>query len=133
MLLPVALTTTGAAAIINVWLGARVSLLRRADNVMMGDGGNPRILARMRAQANFAEYTPIVLILIALIEIESITTPLWLWVVSAAYLLGRLLHARGMDGWIAGRIIGIASTMVVTVGLAGYALFLAYQSGNPLR
>jgi len=132
MLLPVALTTTGAAAIINLWLGVRVSRMRIAEKVSVGDGGNPKLIARMRAQLNFAEYTPIVLILIALIEFGA-GTQLWLWAASALYLLGRLLHPIGMDGWMPARTVGIAITMLVMLGLGAYAIFLASQYGNPLR
>ena len=132
MLLPVALTTAGAAAIINLWLGVRVSRMRHSEKVSVGDGGNPKLIARMRAQLNFAEYTPIVLILIALIEFGA-GTQLWLWAASAAYLLSRLLHPIGMDGWMPGRQVGIGITMLVTLGLGAYAIFLASQYGNPLR
>ena len=132
MLLPVALTTTGAAAVINLWLGVRVSRTRMVEKVSIGDGGNPRLIARMRAQLNFAEYTPIVLILIALIEFGA-GSQLWLWVASALYLLGRLLHPIGMDGWMLGRQIGIGITLLVMLGLGVYAIYLASQYGNPLR
>ena len=132
MLLPVALTTTGAAAVINLWLGVRVSRMRIAERVSVGDGGNPRLIARMRAQLNFAEYTPIVLLLIALIEFGA-GSQLWLWVASALYLLGRLLHPIGMDGWMLGRQIGIWITLLVMLGLGVYAIYLASQYGNPLR
>ena len=132
MLLPVTLTTTGAAALINLWLGVRVSRMRISEKVSVGDGGNPRLIARMRAQLNFAEYTPIVLILIALIEFGA-GTQLWLWAAAALYLLGRLLHPLGMDGWMPGRTIGIATTMLITLGLGIYAVYLASQYSNPLR
>jgi len=132
MLLPVALTTTGAAAVINLWLGVRVSRMRIAERVSVGDGGNPKLIARMRAQLNFAEYTPIVLLLIALIEFGA-GSQLWLWVASALYLLGRLLHPIGMDGWMLGRQIGIGITLLVMLGLGIYAIYLASQYGNPLR
>jgi len=132
MLLPVALTTTGAAALINLWLGVRVSRMRISEKVSVGDGGNPKLIARMRAQLNFAEYTPIVLILIALIEFGA-GTQLWLWAAAALYLLGRLLHPIGMDGWMPGRTIGIATTMLIMLGLAIYAVYLASQYSNPLR
>lgn len=132
MLLPVALTTTGAAAVINLWLGVRVSRTRMVEKVSIGDGGNPRLIARMRAQLNFAEYTPIVLILIALIEFGA-GSQLWLWVASALYLLGRLLHPIGMDGWMLGRHIGIGITLLVMLALGIYAIYLASQYGNPLR
>ncbi len=132
MLLPVALTTTGAAALINLWLGVRVSRMRISEKVSVGDGGNPKLIARMRAQLNFAEYTPIVLILIALIEFGA-GTQLWLWAAAALYLFGRLLHPIGMDGWMPGRTVGIATTMLVMLGLGVYAVFLASQYSNPLR
>lgn len=130
--LPVALITAGAAALLNFWLGLRVSLLRISKKVLVGDGGDPRLIARMRAHANFAEYAPIVLILIALVELAGGTRS-WLWAASAAFVLGRVLHAFGMDGWRLGRMIGIAATMVVMIGLGLYATWLGYQGLDPLR
>ncbi|WP_404336027.1 MAPEG family protein [Sphingomonas sp. MMS12-HWE2-04] len=132
MLLPVALTTTGAAAIINLWLGVRVSQLRLKEKIFVGDGGNQKLVARMRAQLNFAEYAPIALLLIALIEFGA-GSQFWLWIVAALFLFGRLLHALGMDGWRIGRQIGIISTMLTLLGLGIYAIWLAAQYGNPLR
>jgi uncharacterized membrane protein YecN with MAPEG domain len=132
MLLPVALTTAGAAAVINLWLGVRVSRIRLSEKVSVGDGGNAQLAARMRAQLNFAEYTPIVLILIALIEFGA-GSQLWLWAASALYLFGRLLHPIGMDGWMPGRRIGIIITFLVMLGLGIYAIFLASQYANPMR
>ena len=52
---------------------------------------------------------------------------------AALYLLGRLLHPIGMDGWMPGRTIGIATTMLIMLGLAIYAVYLASQYSNPLR
>ena len=130
--LPVALTTAGAAALLNLWLGWRVSQVRLAEKVWIGDGGNMRLSARMRAHSNFAEYAPIVLILIALIELGA-GTSLWLWIVAALFILGRILHGFGMDGWMLGRRLGIAATMLIMIGLAGYACWLGFnhQGANP--
>src|SRR3712207_1417931 len=64
--LPITLTIAGAAALMNLWLGLRVSMLRRRHKVSIGDGGNDAVRTRMRAHANFAEYTPIFLILLGL-------------------------------------------------------------------
>ena len=130
--LPIALVTAGAAALLNFWLGLRVSRLRMSEKIMVGDGGNPRLLARMRAQLNVAEYAPLVLILIALVELAR-GTQTWLWVVALLFIVGRVLHAFGMDGWLPGRTIGIALTMLTMLGLAGYAVFLGYTGLNPLR
>jgi uncharacterized membrane protein YecN with MAPEG domain len=127
MLLPVALTTTGAAALINLWLGWRVGQVRIAEKISIGDGGNPRLIARMRAQLNFAEYVPVVLILIALVEFAR-GTELWLWVAAAIFIIGRVLHGFGMDGWNPGRRIGTVATMTIMTGLALYAAWLGLQS-----
>lgn len=130
--LPIALVTAGAAALLNFWLGLRVSRLRIAEKIMVGDGGNVRLIARMRAQLNFAEYAPLVLILIALVELAR-GTQAWLWGVALVFIVGRILHAFGMDGWRLGRMIGIATTMLTMLGLAGYAVFLGYTGLNPMR
>jgi uncharacterized protein len=130
--LPIALVTAGAAALINFWLGVRVSQVRLAEKVWVGDGGNARLSARMRAQLNFAEYTPIVLILVALVELARGTSS-WLWVVAMLYIVGRILHPFGMDGWKLGRQAGIVITLLVMLGLGGYAAYLGYLGLNPLR
>jgi uncharacterized membrane protein YecN with MAPEG domain len=130
--LPVALVTAGAATLLNFWLGLRIGRLRISEKIMVGDGGNPRLVARMRAQLNFAEYAPLVLILIALVELAR-GTQTWLWGVAALFIVGRVLHVFGMDGWRPGRMIGIGFTMLTMLGLAGYAVCLGYTGLNPLR
>jgi uncharacterized membrane protein YecN with MAPEG domain len=126
MSLPITLTAAGAAALINLWLAIRVGQVRTREKVMIGDGGNENVIRRMRAHANFAEFTPFILILIAAIELVSGTST-WLWAVSSLFLAGRLLHAFGMDGFMPGRMIGTISTMLTLVGLGGYAIFLAHS------
>ena len=125
MILPIALTTAGAAALVNMWLGTRIGRIRISEKISIGDGGNPRLVARMRAQLNFAEYAPIVLILIALIE-AAIGTQLWLWVVAAVFILGRVAHGFGMDGWSLGRNLGIMTTFVIMLGLGLFAVSIPY-------
>jgi uncharacterized membrane protein YecN with MAPEG domain len=127
MLLPITLTIAGAAALINVWLGWRVSALRRGLKVSVGDGGHDVITRRMRAHANFVEYTPLFLILLGLVEASG-RAGSWLWWVAILYVLGRLAHPFGMDrpGASLPRIFGIVVTWAMLIGLAGYAIALAY-------
>lgn len=132
ILLPISLASAAAAALINLWLALRIAPFRGAKGVQVGHGDNPRLEARMRAQANFIEYTPIVLILIVLIEFAT-GSPTWLWVVAAAYMIGRILHPFGMDGWRPGRGAGIGLTMLTMTGLGLYAAWLAFRAGNALR
>jgi hypothetical protein len=119
--------------LINIWLGARVSQLRLRHKVSVGDAGNERIASRMRAQANFIEYTPLFLILLALIELSR-GSETWLWGVAIVYILGRLAHPFGMDRPAPNklRMLGILTTWIVLVGLALYALAIPYlDRGRP--
>lgn len=127
-MLPITLTIAGAAALINLWLGFRVSRLRRAPHLMIGDGGDPRITAAMRAHSNFVEYAPFVLILIAGIELAG-GSATWLWAAGIVFVLARLAHPFGMgDGRpLALRAAGMLGTAAVLIGLAGWALSLTYS------
>lgn len=128
-ILPITLIIAAAAALINLWLGFRVSQVRISAKVPVGDGDNPRLRARMRAHANYVEYTPFFLILLALVELAR-GAHLWLWGVAIAYIIGRILHAFGMDSVnqpAKARGIGILITWLVLLVLAGYALFLGYS------
>ncbi|MGK3946931.1 MAPEG family protein, partial [Streptomyces caeruleatus] len=68
MILPTTLTADGLAALINIWLAVRCGQTRGKEKVLIGDGGNEAMIRRMRAHSNFSEFTPIVLILIGVIE-----------------------------------------------------------------
>lgn len=127
MILPITLTVAGAAALLNFWLAWRVGQKRMSEKVALGDGGNPVVIARMRAHANFTEFTPFVLILIGLIEFAA-GTSLWLWAVGGVYLLGRIAHAIGMDRPAPNplRVIGTITTLTIMVGLGLYAVALPY-------
>ena len=129
IILPITLTAAGAAALINFWLAMSVGRVRIADKISIGDAGNERMIAAMRAQANFVEYTPFVLILIGLIELATGTST-WLWIVSAVYLLGRVAHGLGMLGIFGkGRSIGTLITFLTLVALGVYAVTIPYLSG----
>lgn len=126
MILPITLSAAGAAALINLWLAIRCGRVRTSEKINMGDGGNDKLVAAMRAHSNFVEYTPFVLILIALIEMATGTST-WLWIVSAVYLLSRVAHGLGMTGGLPqGRVIGIIVTMLTLLGLGLYAVAIPY-------
>lgn len=128
MILPITLTIAGAAALLNIWLAGRVSRLRRAFKVSVGDGGNEAVLRRMRAHANYAENMPIVLILLGLIELAGGDRRI-LWAAGIAFIFARIAHALGMDRPSPSRLrmIGMGLNALVLVGLAGWALSFAYR------
>ena len=122
MFLTVTLASAAAAALLNVWLMIRIGAVRRANRITVGDGGNEALQRRMRAQANYIENTPIVLVLIAAIELAELGS-WWLPIVAALYIAGRIAHALGMDGgkWATGRMIGTIISMGTALWLAGVA------------
>ena len=128
MLLPTTLSMAAAAALINIWLSIRIGRVRREAKVSVGDGGHELLTRRMRAQLNFAENVPVVLILIGAIELTG-KGDAWLAWVGAAFMVGRVAHAIGMDGGGAqpGRGIGTLLTMLTQLGLAVVAVLVVLR------
>jgi uncharacterized protein len=112
-----------ALAVVNLWLSIRTGQARRAAKVSVGDGDNPLLVARMRAHANFIEYVPMALILMALIESAGGSGQL-LWLLGIALVVGRLLHPFGMERPSPNplRTIGILLTYLVTIALIVWAI-----------
>ncbi|WP_457310041.1 MAPEG family protein [Sphingomonas sp. UYAg733] len=123
VMLPVTLVTAGGAALIALWLAIRVGQVRTTAKVSIGDGGDERLICRMRAQANFVEYAPFIVILIGLLEFTA-GTATWLWVASTLFLLARVAHPLGMDGLKYARMAGTLVTFLLLLGLGGYAIAL---------
>ena len=82
--------------IILVKLSLAVIGLRRKNKVGLGSGGHEDLERAIRAQANFAEYVPLGIILIACLELNR--APWWLVLLPGiALIIGRLTHAKGMN------------------------------------
>jgi uncharacterized protein len=105
----------GLLAPLFILLSVRVIGARRNAKVGVGDGGNPALLRRMRVHANFAEYVPFALLLMALAENLGV----WTWlihVMGITLLAGRLSHAYGVSQQpevFKFRIFGMAATLTV--------------------
>lgn len=129
MILPITLTTAAACAVINLWLALRVSRRRISDKVLIGDGGDRALESGMRAHANFTEYAPFVLILIAGIELAG-GSPFWLQIAAVAFVVARIAHPIGMARGNTNvfRAGGILLTWVTLALLAGWAIALASQT-----
>ena len=125
-LLSVTLATASAAAILNIWLMLRVGAVRQAEKISVGDEDNEALIRRMRAQANFVENAPFVLILLAAIELSGRGDP-WLAWVAGLFIIGRIAHAFGMDGGSMqiGRMVGTLVSMLTLLGLAVVAALIA--------
>ncbi len=94
--LPITSTIAALLAILMFPLTLQVSILRKSlGNVTFGDADDPVLRRRIRAFGNFAEYTPLCLVLLALVELQGASAG-FAWSVGALLLAGRLIHALGM-------------------------------------
>jgi hypothetical protein len=108
------------AGLLLLVLSFRVVRSRRKLSVGLGDGGQESLLRAQRAQANFTEYVPIALILLAVAESQVLTGWL-LHTAGAVLLLARLLHAWGLSqssGRSFGRYWGTLLTWMVILALS---------------
>lgn len=123
----VTLMTAGLCGLLYFVLSLRVGMVRLASKVSIGDGGNDLLLSRIRAHANFAEYVPICLILIAAIEASWTVSPKGLWLAGLALVIVRVSHAVGMTRPAPNpyRVIGAAGTWLTMLGLSLWAIWTA--------
>ena len=82
-------------ALVYVGLSGWVIAARGRSNVLHGDGGDAGLQARIRAHANFGEYVPLALLLVALLEAGGGAHALVLGLL-VVLLVGRALHPFGM-------------------------------------
>ena len=81
-------------AILYVALSVKVILQRRSDKISVGDGGSKLMIKAIRTHSNCAEYAPIALLLIAMVELQG-ASGFILHILGLMLLAGRLLHAYG--------------------------------------
>ncbi len=114
-------------AILFVYLSARTITIRRKSQIGLGHADNPDMLRAMRVHANFAEYVPLALLLIFLVE-SSGAGPALVHALGAALLLARLLHAYGVSQTKENfrfRVLGMTATFTVMMASAVYLLVVA--------
>ncbi len=98
-----------------VVLSIRVIALRRSKKLSLGFQDDVSLERRVRVQANFSEYVPLALLLLAFVELRG--SPAWLLHAMGILLIaGRLSHAYGVsqtnESFIF-RVTGMAVTFTV--------------------
>ena len=108
----------GLLALIFLALSARVVAVR--GRVSLGDGGDPEVLRRMRGHANFAEYVPLILVMMAMLEYQQIAA--WqLHAIGATLVFARVIHGIALSftkKWFFGRFFGTVLTFTL-LGVCG--------------
>jgi uncharacterized membrane protein YecN with MAPEG domain len=110
--MPVFFVCAGLLGLLVVILTVNVGIIRGRKKINLGDGGDPEMIAAIRAHANLIEFAPLCLLLI---YVASDFYGFWTTAaLSALFLLARVLHAGGMLGVIPqGRFLGATGTTVV--------------------
>jgi hypothetical protein len=110
-------------ALVYAALAINVVRLRRQNLAAFGDAGNPALRSAIRAHAHFAEYVPIIALMVAMLEMSGL--PAWrVHLLMGALLISRLLHPFGMyarPGTFAfriGRVAGVTLTLLVLISSA---------------
>ena len=107
-------------ALLFVFLSVNVIKARRRHKVAIGVAGNSDLERPVRVQANFAEYAPFALLLIAMAEIRGAPSPV-LHLLCMCLLLGRMSHAWGVsrpDEDLRFRAAGMGATFTAIAGAA---------------
>jgi uncharacterized membrane protein YecN with MAPEG domain len=122
------------AGLLALWflvLSARV--VQRRGDITLGDGGDPNMLRLIRGHANFAEYVPLILLLMGLLELGH-TSKYLLHAAGITLLVARLLHGYALSftqKFRFGRFYGAGLTFLVLLvcgilcvwqGVHGFAL-----------
>jgi uncharacterized membrane protein YecN with MAPEG domain len=104
----------GILAILFFVLSIRVVALRRYG-ASLGDGGDAPLQRRIRGHGNFAEYVPLILVMMAMLELSRYSTYL-LHGLGVTLVVARLLHAYALsftERFTFGRFWGTALTYAV--------------------
>lgn len=99
--------------------------LRRRLKIAIGDAGNQLMLRAIRVHANFAEYVPLSLILIFLVESQG-ANALLVHALGIALLAGRASHAFGVSQTNENyrfRSFGIVMTLATILACSMYLLY----------
>lgn len=124
------------AGLLVLWflvLSGRVVRLR-ARGIAFGDNGDVNVVRVIRAQANFAEYVPIALLMMGFLEVGRFSIYL-LHALGVMLVLARIIHGAALSfGWQqrVGRVTGSTLTFIVLFveavlcvyqGLRGHSLW----------
>lgn len=101
-------------ALLFLFFSVQVARQRKSARVSVGHNGNGRLERLARIHGNAAEYGPLILLLMALAELQS-TSIYLIHAMGIALIVGRLLHAHGMaegDRNLPFRVAGMLLTML---------------------
>jgi len=113
-------------AFVFIALSVHVIRFRRSLKIAIGSNGDAAMERAVRVHANFAEYAPLALLLLAFAEMQGAYGPL-IHGLAGALLIGRCAHAWGLaqeQEDLRLRVTGMILTFAVIGSAAGLLLVL---------
>ncbi|MEM8750947.1 MAG: MAPEG family protein [Pseudomonadota bacterium] len=124
MFLPISTAFTSLIALWLIVLSANVIFRRRDAKVSLGDGEDIMLTRRIRAQANLIEYAPVMMVMVALGELQG-GNSIIVGGLAALFFVARLAHGYALSfsaNSPLGRTFGASVTFLSIIVLALYNL-----------
>jgi len=121
---------TAILAVIMVFLAYRTAKGRGKLKVNLGTGNDPEMEKKVRAFGNFIEYVPMLILLMAVSEMQGLAS-YYLHAFGIATILARVLHAIGISGVkpaLKGRFRGTLLTFLLLLVGSGSLLYHSVMS-----
>jgi uncharacterized protein len=102
---------------------------RLRTSLAFGDGGDAKLISASRSHGNLAEHAPIVILLIAMLEMAK-ANHMALMAIGAIFLAGRIAHIIGLYMPVTAgkpplpRVIGVIVTFTTLGILSGWTIWL---------
>ena len=126
------LTTTGLyagiLALVALYLGSIPGRMRGKLKISVGDGGYPDMVLAMRRHANFVEWVPLTIVLIAMLEING-APKMAIHGFGAALVVFRICHAIGLQKEtmnVPTRIIGAGGTALLMLAASIWLIVMFF-------
>jgi uncharacterized membrane protein YecN with MAPEG domain len=123
------------AGLLGLWylvLSLRV-VRRRINGISLGDGGDKSLFRAMRGHGNFAEYVPLLLVMLGVLELGG-HLPAWLLhLLGLTLLASRLLHGYALSftaEFRFGRFYGALLTFILLLLMAVLCLWQGVMHGR---
>lgn len=123
--LHVTLLYGGLSALLVTLLGLNVSLLRLRLRAFVTSGPNPELTRPVRAHGNAAEWVPLAVVLMAILELSGANATA-LHVLGGSFLFARLIHAYGFLFKSFVSTAGATLNYLVVSAMSGWAIWLHF-------
>jgi uncharacterized membrane protein YecN with MAPEG domain len=122
----ITLLYTSLITILAIFLAFKVGITRGKTNTLLGEGDSSELLQSIRSHGNLMESAPITLILLLLLEMQSVAD--WkLHLIGSSFFLFRILHAYGISisrESTPYRVVGALGSWMLMLGMSIYGVYV---------